>query len=198
MSDTHSLGFVKMLVPSKANLKEALKLGAGAAGAITVTDLMLSRLLVRNGAPLVPVKWSPLAIPVGAWLLSRLATRFGFGGAWADGMVAGGVGVGISALLARFTAPAMAASTESAAMAEESGYGAQGVQGFGLGRAFAPGLGRVGRVGRARGAALYGVGTPDMRASKMLGGATVAIEDGSLRGATVAFEDTRGFAGTLQ
>ena len=198
MSDNkHSLGLVKMLVPTKANLKEAFKLGLGAAAGITITDLLLSRVLVRNGSPMVPVKWSPLAIPVGAWLLSRAALKLKLGPSVADGMLAGGVGVGMSALLARFTSPAMAVTTESASMTEEGGGPVSGTAGFGLGRAFAPGLGAM-RTTRRSGSALYGVGTPDMRAAKMLNGATVAIEDAGLRGATVAFEDAGNFAASFQ
>ena len=197
----HSLGLVSMvkgLVPSKANVKDAFKLGLGAAGAITVTDLLLSRALVRNGVPMIPVAWNPLAIPVGAWLLSRLALKLKLGGTIADGMLAGGVGVGMSALLAKFTSPAMAASAASAQMTEDSGGGMQGVQGFGFGRAFASGVAGLGRLGAVRrGASLYGVGTPDMRAARMLSGATVAIEDAGLRGATVAYEDNSNFASAL-
>lgn len=199
-ADTHSLGLVRMLktvVPSKGDLMEALKLGAGAAGAITITDLLLSRVLVRRGLPLIPLMWNPLAIPVGAWLLSRVARGFNLGGTVADGMVAGGVGVGMSALLARFTAPAVTASVESEQMSEDQGNSMAGTAGFGFGRAFAPGVAGLGAVRRRNGSSLYGVGTPDMRAARMLSGATVAIEDGSLRGATVAFEDDRNFASAL-
>lgn len=196
----HSLGLMSMVkgfIPGKSDVKDALKLGLGAAGAITVTDLLLSRALVRNGAPMIPMAWNPLAIPVGAWLLSRLAIKFKLGNMVADGMIAGGVGVGMSALLARFTSPAMAASAASAAVVEDEGGGMQGVQGFGFGRAFAPGMGGLGAMRSRRGASLYGVGTPDMSAARMLSGATVSIEDGGLRGATVAYEDTGNFASAL-
>lgn len=199
----HSLGLmsmVKSVVPSKSDFKDAFKLGLGAAGAITLTDLLLSRALVRNGAPMIPVAWNPLAIPVGAWILSRIAIKLKLGNMVADGMIAGGVGVGMSALLARFTSPAMAASTASAAVTEDQGGGVQGVQGFGFGRAFAPGVAGfagLGAMRSRRGASLYGVGTPDMSAARMLSGATVAIEDGGLRGATVAYEDSSNFASAL-
>lgn len=198
----HSLGLVSMvrgLVPGKHDLKNALKLGLGAAGGITLTDLLLSRALVRNGIPMIPVRWNPLAIPVGAWLISRIALKLKLGGTVADGIVAGGVGVGVSALLARFTSPAVAVSAEASKVVEENGGGVSGIQGFGFGRAFAPGVAGLGRLGATRrgGTALYGVGTPDMRAARMLSGATVAIEDAGLRGATVAYEDTSNFAASL-
>ena len=199
MSDNkHSLGLVKMLVPHKSDLVNALKLGAGAAGGITLTDLTLSRLLVRNGAPMIPMAWNPLAIPVLAWLMSRVALRVRFlGPTVANGMIAGGVGVAMSALLARYTAPAVAASAATAEMTEAQGGGMQGTAGFGFGRAFASGTRGLGALRRTRGSSLYGVGTPDMRAARMLNGATVAIEDGGLRGATVAMEDTGNFASAL-
>lgn len=200
MSDNkHSLGLVKMLVPHKSDLMNALKLGGGAAGAITLTDVLLSRLLVRNGAPMVPVKWSPVAIPVLAWLLSRVALKVRFlGPTVANGMIAGGVGVGMSALLARFAAPSVAASAAAAEMTEDAGGGVQGTAGFGLGRAFAGGTRSLGALRTRRSSALYGVGTPDMRAARMLNGATVAIEDGRMAGATVAIEDNSNYASSFQ
>ena len=188
---------------TKGSLMEYVKLGAGAAAGITLTDLALSRVLVRDGAPIVPVQWSPAAIAVlsvigGNIVAKKVDAKVG------TGMIAGGVGLAIAEVVKRFTAPAATATNAAAASAEVSGYGAQTLAGFGAGRAFAPGLGGfagLGAVSRGgNGQMLFGVGTPDMSANRMFNGATVAIEDSNqMNGATVQYEDAgvSGFAGSL-
>lgn len=205
---TH-LGFGALTSPlktvglTKAGIMEALKLGAGATVGIVGSDLVLSRLLVKDGAPIIPVKWAPAAIALSGIMGGALARKF-VGAQIATGIVAGTVGLAISEVIKRFTAPAAAATNAAAASAEVSGYGAQTLAGFGAGRAFAPGLGGFAGLGRYSAGvgehSLYGVGTPDMSANRMFNGATVAIEDSNqMNGATVQYEDNgvSGFAGSL-
>lgn len=201
------LGNVASMVGlNKRSLMEFIKLGAGAAGAVTVTDLALSRLLVKDGRPIIPIAWSPAAIAVmsiigGGIIKRKVDDDVG------TGAIAGGVGLALAELIKRFTAPAMsaaaAATTTAAETAELQGYGAQTLAGFGAGRAFAPGLGGFSGLGRVHcgssAPALFGVGTPDMSANRMFNGATVAMEDsdGPMAGATVQYEDSEAFAGTF-
>lgn len=183
---------------NKAGLMDALKLGIGATAGITGTDLLLSRVLVKDGVPMIPSKWAPAAIAVGGIVGGALAKRFRLGDKIATGIVAGTVGVAISEIIKRFTAPAAAATNASAEAAEMSGYGAQAIAGFGSGRAFAGGLGGFAGLSGGRGGQVYGVGTPDMSANRMFSGATVAIEDtnrGPMAGATVEYEDASSLAG---
>lgn len=184
---------------NKASLKDALKMGAGSVAAITLSDLAQSRLLVRNGVPMVPMKFSPLFTAAFGIVLGGLAKKRGYSRI-GDGMVAGGVGVGIAALIAKYTSPVMAASQAAAAAGEAGGMDAQAVAGFGFGRAYARGLGGLSGVGAAASDPnmLFGIGTPDMSGARMFNGATVAVEEqGLLSGATVAIENPNAFASSL-
>ncbi len=149
---------------------------------------------------MVPSAWSPLfsacfGIAVGGLVRSKYA-------AIGTGFIAGGVGIGMAALIAKYTSPAASASMQTAAAAEAQGAEAQAMAGFGLGRAFAPGLGGLGSLGQARiqdSSMLFGVGTPDMSASRMFNGATVSVEEGGqMSGASVSIETPSNFAGALQ
>ena len=192
------LGQLSRLVPNKVAIKTGLALGLGAGAGIAGTDFLLSRVLVRNGRPIVSVMWTPLVgalvALVGGGLVKAKYATFG------TGIIAGGIGIGIAGLIARYTSPATGASATTAEMAEEAGAGGQAVAGFGLGRAFAPGLGGLGYHGGAgRSPMLFGVGTPDMSASAMFNGATVAMEEGGpMSGASVSIETPSMFAGALQ
>lgn len=211
MDTKHSSGILGSLAgvvdTLRDNAMDYVKLGAGAAGGILVTDFALSRLLVKDGKPLVPEKWSPLAIAVAGVLGGELAKKY-LDKDVGMGVVAGTVGLAVSAMVGKFTAPAVSATTAAADASESAGQTAQATAGFGFGRAFAPsvgsfagafaGLGRMLPEGREL---LYGVGTPNMGAASMFSGATVSIEDdsGAMAGANVSFEDdgSSGFAGIL-
>lgn len=178
--------------------KDILALGAGSVAAITLGDLIQSRLLVRNGMPVVPMAMAPAFSAAFGIVLGGLAKKKGYHNV-GDGMIAGGVGVGISALIAKVTNPAVAASTAAASATEAAGAESQQVSGFGFGRAFARGLGGLAGLGAQRDPSLlFGVGTPDMSGANMFNGATVAVEEPSmLHGATVAIENPNAFASSL-
>ena len=184
---------------SRTPIKGILKLGAGSVAAITLSDLLQSRVLLRNGSPIVPTAWAPAFTAAFGVVAGGLAKKKGYSDI-GDGMIAGGVGVGISALIAKMMNPTMAASQAAATMTEDSQMDAQGVMGFGFGRAFARGLGGLSGLGRAGSDSglLFGVGTPDMSGARMFNGATVAVEEsGLLSGATVAIENPNAFASSL-
>lgn len=163
---------------TKSNLMHSAKLGVGAAAGITATNLLLSKVLVKDGQPLIPMKWSPLAVALGGVMLGALTRKFGgklLKGAasdLADGMIAGTVGSAVFSYVERYTAPAAAVKQVVAENAELQGFGPQAGT-AGVGRAFASGL----------------AGTPQ------LAGANVAVEDlGPMSGiGAVEFEDTSGF-----
>jgi hypothetical protein len=209
MSVTHSgLGdLVSAVVPTKSSLKDALKLGAGAAAAVTLSDLAQNKLLVSNGRPLVPMAWAPVFTAAFGIVAGGIVAKK-WSGELGKGMVAGGVGVGMAALIAKYTSPMTAATVAAGSTAENAGAPPQAVSGFGFGRAYASGArGLSGLAGIAGGsglgrlpqnpAMLFGVGTPDMRAARAFNGATVAIEQPGLSGATVAIQQPSMFAGAL-
>lgn len=194
---------VSAVVPSKSSLKDALKLGAGAAAAVTLADLAQNKLLVKGGVPMVPVSWAPVFTAAFGIVAGGIVSRK-WSGEVGKGMVAGGVGVGIAALIAKYTSPMTAASAASAEAAEDAGMGPQAVAGLGFGRTYARGtrgLAGLSGLGRSRmpqdPSMLFGVGTPDMRAARAFNGATVAIEQPGLAGATVAIQQPSMFAGAL-
>ena len=170
----------------KDNAMDYAKLGVGATLGIIATDLLMSKVLVKGGVPLVPDKWSGLAVAVlgvvGGEYVKRFDKDLG------TGMIAGTVGVAASSLAAKLIGPAVGApAAESAA-----------TSGFGNGRVFA-GFGYSGgRAALPSGQSVYGIGTPDMSAAQMFNGATVAFEEngGAMAGATVQIEES-GFAGIL-
>lgn len=183
----------------KDTVKDAAFLGGGAAAGIFGVDFLMSKVLVSNGTPLVPVKWSPLAgaalgVVAGMFLRKKVNEDFGLG------VVAGTVGLALSSYAGQLISPTMAAATAQASAAEASGAGTAATSGFGFGRALA-GIGlRGGGFGAVRQVPqrelLFGVGTPDMSAAGMFGGANVAIEEsGQIHGASVAFEESSPLAG---
>lgn len=201
--DVSHFGLGSLLAPVKSLVKKetlmsAAKLGAGAAGGILAANFLMSRVLVKDGVPLVPVKWSPLAMAALGIVGSGVARRF-VGEKVAVGVVAGTVGAAVTEMVMRFTSPAAAAQANAAEASEMSGYGPQ-FGSLGNGRAFARGLSGFSGLGAlpAGNSQVYGVGTPDMSAARMFGGATVAIEETGLRGATVQIEEPSAFAGILQ
>lgn len=184
---------------SKGTLKDALALGAGATAAITGSELLQSKVLVSNGTPMIPVTYAPwftAAVSViGGGLAKHKFHLPNFG----DGMIAGGVGIAVSALISSFTSPAVAASTAAATAAEATSAPAQQVAGFGFGRVYSSGLrglAGLGRVPQPR--ALFGQRNGNMAGARMFNGATVAIEQpGQMSGATVAIEPQNRFASAL-
>lgn len=183
----------------KSNLMRAVKLGIGATLAITIGDLLQSRVLVRNGVSMIPPQWAPVfhalfGIMGGAVAAKKLSSEIG------TGMVAGGVGIGVSALVGQVLSRTMGASSGAAIAAESAGSAPQAIAGFGLGRAFAPSMRSLAGLGYPRSNvnepdALFGVGTPDMSGARMFNGATTAIEpSGGMSGAAVAIEPSRHFA----
>lgn len=187
-----------MLGLSKSGVKEWLALGGGSMLGITAGDLVQNKLLVRNGQPLVPLKWAPAFTAAFGIVAGSLVKKKFHWNNVGNGMIAGGVGVGAAAVLATILSPTMAASQGAASAAEGAGMGPQAVAGFGFGRVYARGLRGLSGLGRVPGQrALFGQGTPNMAGAKMFNGATVAIEQpGPMSGATVAIEQSR-FASAL-
>lgn len=193
---------VSAVTPSKSNLKDWLALGGGSAAAVTLADLAQNKLLVSNGVPMIPISMAPFFSMAFGIVAGGIAKRQGYANI-GNGMIAGGVGVGIAALVAKFTSPTTAASAAAAGAAEASGAPAQAVSGFGFGRTYARGLRGLSGLGALPGTRqpnpnmLFGVGTPDMRAARAFGNANVAIEQPGLAGASVAFQSPSQFAGAL-
>lgn len=168
----------------KGNAMDYVKLGVGATLGIIATDLAMSKVLVRDGVPLIPDKWASLAIAalgiVGGEAVKKYDRDLG------TGVIAGTVGVAASSLAAKLIGPAVGAPAAASAA----------VQGFGNGRVFS-GFGYAAPALGAGGQSVYGIGTPDMSANRMFNGATVAFEEGgAMAGASVQFEEN-GFAGIL-
>lgn len=199
----HSSGILGSLGDAAGVLKKGAKdylwLGVGAAAAISLTDFALSKLM-KDGKPLIPQEWSPVAIAVMSIAAGELTRRkFGMD-LLGEGMIAGGVGVAASALAAKYLSPAVAATTANSAAAETTGPQAA-TAGFGFGRAFASGSSGFSGLGRALPSGrqtLFSVGTPDMRGAGMFAGSTVAFEEnGQMAGSTVQFEEDSAVAGIL-
>lgn len=194
------LGSVASMVGlSKGSLKTLAALGGGATAGVTASDLVQNKLLIRNGQPLIPVKYAPVFTVLFGLAAGALVKKKLHWNNVATGITAGCAGVGVSALLASVMSPSMSASAEAASAAEQAGMGPQAVSGFGFGRVFARGLRGLGGLGRVPGnRMLFGNGTPNMAGAKMFNGATVAIEQpGLLSGATVAIEPSNRFASAL-
>lgn len=196
----HSGGVVGTLGDALSTLRRSwldyVKLGAGATAAIAGSDLLLSRVLVKDGRPLVSPKWSPLAVAAmgvlgGEFVRRKVDEDVG------AGMIAGGVGVALAAVAKMALSAVTRSKTAQATADEAAGQGAQQMEGFGFGRAFAPGFG--GGAARLPAQSLYGVGA-DVSAAGVFNGSTVAIEEnGAVAGAAVRIEeDAGGFAGILQ
>ena len=189
---TH-LGIGTLTAPLKAlvnkkNLTDALKLGGGAAGGIVGANLLMSRVLVKDGRPLVPDAWAPAATAVLGMLGAGIAKQF-VGPTVATGIIAGTVGVAISKMVDRFMSPAPAV----AVAAEQAAAGADSMSGLSF--AGLSGSGIAGALPSST--SLYGVGTPDMSGAQMFNGAAVAIEQtgGPMGGAAVEIENSQSIAG---
>lgn len=187
-------------------IKELGWLGLGSVSAITLSDLMLSRVLVRQGRPMVSPVYSPYVIGafglVGAYLtettfrplLKNFKLKDESISKIADGMLAGAGGVAVSAGIGMFTSTLMSATARAAAVTENAAP-PQGTAGFGFGRAYARSVNSLAGLGNVLRATAALPGT--------ISGATVQFEDvngrSALAGATVQYEsvNTQAMAGSL-
>lgn len=178
---------------TKDNLMKAVKLGVGA-GLFPIVYGWLRGMAVSRVSALKQGSATEYAVRALAGVVLGTATaRFGQREA-GDGMMAAAIGTIVSDLVAPMLNPAAAAvqsgASSSEAVSGVSAYSASNP----MGRSLA-GLGYGGNNGDQ--SLLFGVGTPDMSAARMLSGATVAIEEKGLSGATVAIEQQPSFAGAL-
>lgn len=173
------------------NFKKALKLGIGA-GAFPILYGWLRGMAVQRGylAQGTPVEYGVRA--VAGIVLGTLTRRYG-APEMGDGMMASAVGSIVSDVVTPFLNPT-AGAAKIATQAQEL----QGIPSFSASNPMGAGLAGLG-YGPSNGdqSLLFGVGTPDMSASRMFSGATVAIEQPGLSGATVAIEQPSAFAGSL-
>lgn len=174
---------------TKSNLKEAAKLGAGAGLFPFVYGLLQSQVGLRF-APSIFAQGSYTeyaARAISGVVLGQLAGKLTKMPQLGDGMVASAVGSVVRDVLAPMFNPAAAAAQAAVTAAERSGQDQMsGVNPLGRGLA---------GLGAYNPATLLGVGTPDMSATRMFNGATVAIEQGGqMAGATVAIEQPSSFA----
>ena len=184
---------------NKPTIMEAVKLGLGAGAFPFVygflqTQLLKASPMFAQGTAAEMTTRSLLGVALGTLTSRNFGQR-----AVGDGMMASAIGSVIRDLLARYTNPAAAAVQATVKAAEMTTGEAQtssvnpvatGLQGFrGLG-------GGVGNTDNTDDALLYGVGTPNMAAAGMFGGATVAVEQSGFSGATLAIEQP-GFASAL-
>jgi hypothetical protein len=183
---------------TKSNIKEGVKLGAGAMAFPFAWSFLQGQLLLRASPAMFAQGTAPeMALrAIGGVMLGSLVSKRLKQPAIGDGIVASAVGSVAKDIASRLMNPAAAAVQDAVTSAEQA-TGASQMSGISpLGRGLA-GL----RVGGGNFAAtsrngnpamLFGVGTPNMSAAKMLSGATVAIEQKSnsgLRGATVAVQN---------
>lgn len=178
---------------TKSNLKEAAKLGLGAGAFPFVYGLIQSQLLLRaSPATFAQNTYGEYAArALSGVILGSVTNRMLKMPAVGDGMVASAVGSVVRDLLAPMFNPAAKAAQQAVTAAEQSGSDQMsGVNPLGRGLAGFSGLGAYRDPSM-----LFGVGTPDMSASRMFNGATVAIESSNgLQGATVAIEPQSNFA----
>lgn len=186
---------------TKSNLMDVAKLGVGVALFPFLYSFVRGNLLLRlspqfaQNTMVERVTRALSGVVLGS-LGSRLVSKF-VGGKWAsvgDGMAASAVGSAIMDTIAPMLNPSAAAvqTTTAAAEAATGQEQMSGISPMGRGLAGLSGLGRVAE----NPALLFGVGTPDMSASSMFNGATVAIDDGRMAGASVAIEQSN-FAASL-
>lgn len=178
---------------TRSNLMEAAKLGVGAGLFPFAYGLIQKGLLKASPTMFAQGTWSEYATrALSGVVLGSVTTRVLKQGAMGDGMVASAVGSVFRDLAAPLFNPAAAATQAAVTAAEASTGEAQisGVNPLGRGLAGLSGL-------SADPSLLFGVGTPDMSASRMFSGATVAIEQGGMSGATVAIEPQQNFAGVF-
>ncbi len=186
---------------TKSNLKEAAKLGAGAGAFPFVYGLLQSQVLLR-ASPTTFAQGTPAEMAtraIAGVVLGHVTGKMLKQPAMGDGMVASAVGSVVRDLVAPMFNPAVAV-TQAAITATEQATGqpqASDVNPTGSGMAGLRGLGNM-RYGRDP-SILFGVGTPDMSATNMFNGATVAIENGNgpMAGATVAVEPESRFAASF-
>lgn len=156
--------------------KKGFSNGIGVAAGIVGTDWLLSRVLVKNGAPMVPANLGPLAIAglgvAGAIALNNVPVVSKLS-KWIDptDFAAGAIGVALAGYIGKFLSPAMDATSNVASVPASNAS----TSGFGFGRAFSR--------------SLAGLGNLPMRRSLYSPGAR------SLSGAAVQFRDTTGRRG---
>lgn len=173
---------------TKSNLKEALKLGAGAGLFPFIYGLLQSQVGLRF-APrwFAQGTYSEYAIrALSGVVLGHLSGKLTKMPVLGDGMVASAVGSVFRDVAAPMFNPAAAAAQAAVTAAEMGGQDQMsGVNPLGRGLAgYAP-------------QNLFGVGTPNLGAAGMFNGATVAIEQtGQVAGATVAIEQTGPMSGS--
>lgn len=183
----------------KDNLGDYLMLGAGSAGVITLGDLLMSRVLVSRGRPLVPPQLMPVAYAALGVLGGELVRR-NVSKDLGVGMIAGGVGLAVSAGVALLLAPTVRATTATAEAAERAGQSSQATAGFGFGRAFAGGLSGFAGIGATGNRELlYGTGQAPAGVAGMFQGANVQIEEmgGPMAGANVQIEEVPSGVGSF-
>jgi len=185
MNPSHlGLGTLKSLIPNKADVVDGAKLGIGAAAGILAIKMVQSRLPWRvPGGAIGELGVTALLALVGGGLVYKYSKSAG------AGFIAAPIGVALASFAAGMMPAAVVPATPAAAESEA-------MSGFGFGM-----LGSGGSLGAMRiqdPSMLFGVGTPDMSASRMFDGATVAVEEGgAMSGASVAIETPSAFAGSL-
>lgn len=184
----------------KSTATGSLGKGLSVAAGILGTDLLLSRVLKKDGRPLVPANLGPLGIAglgvVLGWALDRYGSRVPLINKLNPDMVAAGaVGVAIAGFAGKLLSPTLDASSE-AATAQPNAPTA----GFGFGRAFAGAGGGLGNFYLPNRKSLYATGVRDLSAANMFHGANVQLQETGARGfqgATVQFEQNGAMAGVL-
>lgn len=180
---------------TKSNLMKAVKLGVGAAAFPIVYGYLRSLLVGRVSqlAQGTPVEMATRAV-AGLALGHFVGNTRILGGSreMGDGMMASAVGTLVSDLLMPYLNPA-AGAAKAAVTATEL----QGIPAFSASNPLGASLAGLGYGAGGDQSLLFGVGTPDMSANRMFNGATVAIEEKGLAGATVVIESPPAFAGAL-
>jgi hypothetical protein len=181
---------------TRSNLMEAAKLGVGAGLFPFAYGLIQKGLLRASPTMFAQGTYSEYATrALSGVILGSVTTRVLKQGAMGDGMVASAVGSVFRDIAAPLFNPA-AKAQQAAVTATEAATGEAQMSGVNpLGRGLAGLNGLSGFA--ADPSLLFGVGTPDMSASRMFSGATVAIEQGGMSGATVAIEPQQNFAGVF-
>lgn len=180
---------------TKSNLMDAAKLGLGAGLFPFAYGLIQKGLLKASPAMFAQGTYTEYAArALSGVVLGSLTSKLAKQPIMGDGMVASAVGSVVRDIAAPLLNPAARASQAAVTAAEASSGEAQmsGVNPLGRGLA---GTNLSGFA--ADPSLLFGVGTPDTSAGRMFNGATVAIEQGGMSGATVAIEPSQSFAGVF-
>jgi len=176
---------------TKSNVMKAVKLGLGAAG-FPLLYSWLRGMAVSRGYLAQGTAQEYVVRGFSGLLAASLTVKYTGQREAADGMMAAAIGSIVSDVITPMLNPA-AKAAQAAAKAEEL----QGVPSFSASNPMGVGLAGLGYGAQGDQSLLFGVGTPDTSAARMLSGATVAIEQPGLAGATVAIEQPSSFAGTL-